>query len=137
MAPPGPVKIGHKKDGCRRRPHRFHVSRPPLTQSLDPLLRSSVQLVGSVFVSLWKTSEYTNHNVSTEGIPRANIFLVSIITEKINYKFPQVDEINVFLKKLIGTQICTNQIGKIGTIFQLIQEVCAKYFNSLPKKLNT
>ena len=30
MAPPGPVKIGHKKDGHRRRPHRFHVSRPPL-----------------------------------------------------------------------------------------------------------
>ena len=29
MAPPGPVKIGHKKDGHRRRPHRFHVSRPP------------------------------------------------------------------------------------------------------------
>ena len=27
--PPGPVKIGHKKDGCQRRPHRFHVSRPP------------------------------------------------------------------------------------------------------------
>ena len=37
--PPGPVKIGHKKYGCRRRPHRFHVSRPPrLTQPLDPLL---------------------------------------------------------------------------------------------------
>ena len=29
MAPPGPVKIGHKKDGHQRRPHRFHVSRPP------------------------------------------------------------------------------------------------------------
>ena len=29
MAPPGPVKIGHKKDGRRRQPHRFHVSRPP------------------------------------------------------------------------------------------------------------
>ena len=27
--PPDPVKIGHKKDGHRRRPHRFHVSRPP------------------------------------------------------------------------------------------------------------
>ena len=27
--PPGPVKIGHKKDGHQRRPHRFHVSRPP------------------------------------------------------------------------------------------------------------
>ena len=27
--PPGPVKIGHKKDGRRRWPHRFHVSRPP------------------------------------------------------------------------------------------------------------
>ena len=34
MAPPGPVKIGHKKDGCQRRPHRFHVSRPPLTRPL-------------------------------------------------------------------------------------------------------
>ena len=41
MAPPGPVKIGHKKDGRQRRPHRFHVSRPPplpLTRPLDPLL---------------------------------------------------------------------------------------------------
>ena len=27
MVPPGPV--GHKKDGRQRRPHRFHVSRPP------------------------------------------------------------------------------------------------------------
>ena len=27
--PPGPVKISHKKDGHRRRPHRFHVSCPP------------------------------------------------------------------------------------------------------------
>ena len=29
-APPlrGPVKFSHKKDGCWRRPHRFHVSRP-------------------------------------------------------------------------------------------------------------
>ena len=39
MAPPGPAKIGHKKDGHQRRPHRFHVSRPPpLTRPLDPLL---------------------------------------------------------------------------------------------------
>ena len=38
MAPPGPVKIGHKKDGHQRWPHRFHVSRPPLTRPLDPLL---------------------------------------------------------------------------------------------------
>ena len=39
MAPPGPVKIGHKKDGCQRRSHRFHVSRPPpLTRPLDPIL---------------------------------------------------------------------------------------------------
>ena len=29
MASPCPVKIGHKKDGRQRRPHRFHVSRPP------------------------------------------------------------------------------------------------------------
>ena len=27
--PPGPVKISHKKDGCQRQPHRFHVSSPP------------------------------------------------------------------------------------------------------------
>ena len=38
MAPPSPVKIGHKKDGHQRRPHRFHVSRPSLTRPLDPLL---------------------------------------------------------------------------------------------------
>ena len=28
---PCPVKISHKKDGHRRRPHRFHVSPPPPT----------------------------------------------------------------------------------------------------------
>ena len=31
MALPGPVKISHTKDGRQRRPHRFHVSRPPPT----------------------------------------------------------------------------------------------------------
>ena len=30
MASPDPVKISHKKDGRRRQPHSFHVSRPPL-----------------------------------------------------------------------------------------------------------
>ena len=29
MAPPGPGKISHKKDGHQRQPHRFHVSWPP------------------------------------------------------------------------------------------------------------
>ena len=43
MAPPGPVKIGHKKDGRQRRLHRFHVSRPPpLTRPLDPLLKAEL-----------------------------------------------------------------------------------------------
>ena len=36
--PPRPVKISDKKDGNRRQPHRFHVSCPPITRSLDPLL---------------------------------------------------------------------------------------------------
>ena len=36
--PPDPVKISHKKDGRQRQPHRFHVSRLPLTWPLDPLL---------------------------------------------------------------------------------------------------
>ena len=35
--PPGSVKVSDKRDGCRRQPHRFHVSQPP-TQALDPLL---------------------------------------------------------------------------------------------------
>ena len=29
MPPNSPVKISHKKDGCQRRTHRFHVSWPP------------------------------------------------------------------------------------------------------------
>ena len=29
MPPPWPCEISHKKDGRLRRPHRFHVSRPP------------------------------------------------------------------------------------------------------------
>ena len=39
--PPGLVKIGHKKDGRQRQPHRFHVSRLPLTRPLDPLLNAT------------------------------------------------------------------------------------------------
>ena len=44
---PGPVKISHKKDGHQRRPHRIHVSRPPLTRPLDPILNaySNVNLI--------------------------------------------------------------------------------------------
>ena len=38
MLPPVPVKISHKKDGCRRWPHRFHISCPP-TCPLDRLLQ--------------------------------------------------------------------------------------------------
>ena len=29
MVSPSPVKISHKKDGCQKWPHRFHVSCPP------------------------------------------------------------------------------------------------------------
>ena len=36
--PHSPVKISHKKDGRRRQPYRFHVSPPPPTRPLDPLL---------------------------------------------------------------------------------------------------
>ena len=37
-----PVKISHKKDGCRRLTYRFHVSRPlPFrTRPLDPVLHA-------------------------------------------------------------------------------------------------
>ena len=38
MPSPGPVKISHKKDGHQRRPHRFHVPRPPFTRPPDRLL---------------------------------------------------------------------------------------------------
>ena len=38
MPPPGPVKIGHRKDGYQRRPHRFHVSRPSF-----PAARSAIE----------------------------------------------------------------------------------------------
>ena len=37
MATPGPVKIGHKKDGHQRQPDRFHVSRPPAAGSATDL----------------------------------------------------------------------------------------------------
>ena len=40
MAPPSPVEISHKKDGRQRRSHRFHVSGPPPTQPLDPMLEN-------------------------------------------------------------------------------------------------
>ena len=53
MAPPGPVKIGHKKDGRQRWPHRFHVSRPPLTRPLDPLLGSLKAKSTYIFHTIW------------------------------------------------------------------------------------
>ena len=37
-APPQPCKKSNKKDGHQIRPHRFHVSRPPPTRPLEPLL---------------------------------------------------------------------------------------------------
>ena len=45
MAPPGPVKISHKKDGCQRQPHRFYVSHPyplPLERFPVPTLPPSI-----------------------------------------------------------------------------------------------
>ena len=36
--PPRPCKNVIKEDGHQRRPYRFHVSRPPLTWPLDPVL---------------------------------------------------------------------------------------------------
>ena len=45
-APHDPVKINHKKDGCRRQPYRLHVSRPltyPATGSATGLLLSVVR----------------------------------------------------------------------------------------------
>ena len=54
--PPGPVKIGHKKDGRRRRPHRFHVSRPPPY----PAAGSATGLVNNFFT------------VSNEMVPLGN-----------------------------------------------------------------
>ena len=36
--PPSPVETSHKKDGRQRQPHRFHVSWPPPTRPLDPML---------------------------------------------------------------------------------------------------
>ena len=37
IKPPGHAKISHKKDGCQRWPHRFHVSRPSPTPPPLPL----------------------------------------------------------------------------------------------------
>ena len=44
MPPPYPVTISHKKDGCQRRPHKFHISRPPYpaTESATGPLPSQV-----------------------------------------------------------------------------------------------
>ena len=51
--PPGPVKMSHKKDGCRRRLHRFHVSCPhPPTQLLDQLLATVHVQSGGFFFFL-------------------------------------------------------------------------------------
>ena len=48
---PSPVKISDKKDGRRRWPHRFHVSRPSLSRPLDPLLDQYIDLKAIFFES--------------------------------------------------------------------------------------
>ena len=50
--PPGPVKTSHKKDGRQRRPHRFHVSWPPPTRPLDPMLCSLQVGFGPIHIFL-------------------------------------------------------------------------------------
>ena len=48
--PSGPVKICHKKDGHRRRPHRFHVSR-------------LLPIPFTFFVMLWINIQVTDKNI--------------------------------------------------------------------------
>ena len=64
--PPRRVKISHKKDGHQRRPHRFHVSRPPLTWPLDPVL-------GKVNDLLIYTTKQTDVDVQFCG-PEVNAY---------------------------------------------------------------
>ena len=57
VPPPGPVKIGHKKDGHRRRPHRFHVSRPPLPY---PAAGSTTVVIGGQLKSRLNMKDFTS-----------------------------------------------------------------------------
>ena len=54
-APPGPVKISHKKDSYRRRPHRFYVSCSPTPLPIYPRpldkLSFSLTVKGSVYLA--------------------------------------------------------------------------------------
>ena len=49
MAPFGPVKINHKKDGHQRRPHRFHVSWPPSHLTAGSATENVAILASKVF----------------------------------------------------------------------------------------
>ena len=60
MAPPGPVNIGHKKDGRQRRPHRFHVSRPPPYPAAGS---------ATVWIRLWSTRVLYPRNITEDTLP--------------------------------------------------------------------
>ena len=61
MAPPGPVKISHKKDGHRIRPHRFHVSR-----FLEVSLESKLRQVGKL---LAVSGDHSHLNIVSDNAP--------------------------------------------------------------------
>ena len=85
--PPGPVKIGHKKDGRQRQPHRFHVSRPPpypaigsAIGSCTVLLKNSLQNVNgylSLQMSVTITLGYFKEDAMKTQVPEIFLYYLS------------------------------------------------------------
>ena len=72
--PPGPVKIGHKKDGRRRWPHRFHVSRTPPYPAAGSAtavchFRCSMFLWMDTIHSMWRIQYFPDRGEGTNFQP--------------------------------------------------------------------
>ena len=89
MPPPGPVKIGHKKDGRQRRPHRFHVSRPPpyptAGSATDSVLFVSIQLLVNIkgkysFFRVYKVLYIFDKSAKSQGLAQSWCIMDRIIS---------------------------------------------------------
>ena len=106
--PPRPVKISHKKDGCQRRPHRFHVSRPPPY----PTIGSATDVNEMLCIFLWwKLWLYFDIFV---------VYMVGKGGNTVNTSF-----FIVLLSSLKGEKnVITNQIVEVADAYETLTQYC-------------
>ena len=105
MSPPRPVKVGHKKDGCWRWPHRFRVSPPPpspcrwIWYYVHTLIIVSSQTILLRCIKTDKTPMHEFHPWIIFSLHHSNNFINASELIRRVMKFPQL----YFLRKV---EIC-------------------------------